>query len=158
MGYNITVKQNMPEIIPVAVVAKNSSYLLVFFASIEYLGFNPEALGILGALMLIDIVTAICRVWLNEGGQNIRSAVLKRGVTAKLLLITGLFAVAISSKAFGFEMHDFAQGVVSVIILGELYSILGNIHSARTGEVKVEFDAVAWMLSKVKEMLAKLIK
>jgi hypothetical protein len=148
----------MPEVIPITVIAKNSSYLLVFFASLEYLGFNPEALGILGTLMLLDIATAIARVWLNEGGQNIRSSVLKRGITAKLLLITGLFAVAISSKGFGLDMQQFAQAVVSVLTLGELYSILGNIHSARTGETKVEFDAVAWMLGRVKEMLAKLIK
>lgn len=148
----------MTEIIPATVIAKNSSYLLVFFASLEYLGFNPEALGILGTLMIIDIITAIVRVWLNEGGQNIRSSVLKRGITAKLLLITGLFAVAISSKSFGLDMQQFAQAVLSVLTLGELYSILGNIHSARTGETKVEFDAVAWMLSRVKEMLAKLIK
>lgn len=148
----------MAELTSTTVVLKNSSYVLVFFASLEYLGFNPEALGILGILMILDIFTAIGRVWLNEGGRNIRSAVLKKGVTAKLLLITGLFAVALSSKSFGLDMQQFAQAVLSVLTLGELYSILGNIHSARTGEPKVEFDAVAWMLSKVKDMLSKIIK
>jgi Bacteriophage holin family len=149
---------NMNELVSTTVIVKNSSYLVAFFATVEYLGFNHEALGILGILMVIDIITAIARVWLNEGGQNIRSSVLKRGVTAKLLLITGLFSVAISAQSFGLEMRDFAQGILSVLTLGELYSILGNIHSARTGEPKVEFDAVAWMLGRVKDILAKVIK
>lgn len=148
----------MTELASTTILFKNFSYILIFIASIEYLGFKPEMLGVLGLLMIIDIITAIARVWLNEGGQNIRSAVLKRGITAKLLLWAGLFSVAIASKALGFEMHEFAQGTVSVIILGELYSVLGNIHSARTGAVKVEFDALAWMLGRVKEMLTKLIK
>lgn len=148
----------MQEAVVTTAALKNSSYVLVFVASVEYLGFKPEALAVLGALMVMDILTAIARVWLNEGGRNIKSAVLKRGITAKLLLWAGLFSVAIASKALGFEMHEFAQGVVSVIILGELYSVLGNIHSARTGAPKVEFDAVAWMLGRVKDMISKIIK
>lgn len=140
------------------VLAKNSSYVLVFVFSLEYLGFKPETLGILGILMMLDIITAIAQVWLNEGGQQIRSSVLKRGVTAKLLLFAGLLAVALTSRAVGFEMQAFAQATLTVIILGELYSILGNIHSARTGQVKVEFDAVAWMLKRVKDILGNIIK
>ncbi len=140
------------------VLAKNSSYVLAFVLSLEYLGFKPETLGILGILMMLDIITAIARVWLNEGGQQIRSSVLKRGVTAKLLLFAGLLAVALTSHAVGFEMQAFAQAVLTVIILGELYSILGNIHSARTGQPKVEFDAVAWMLKRVKDILGNIIK
>lgn len=148
----------MQETIITTTVLKNSSYVLAFVAGMEYLGFNPKMMAVLGTLMLIDIFTAIARVWMNEGGRNIKSAVLKKGITAKLLLWTGLFSVAITSKALDFEMHEFGQGVVSVIILGELYSVLGNIHSARTGSPKVEFDAVAWMLGRVKDMLNKITK
>jgi phage-related holin len=148
----------MPSIATTTVVAKNGSYVFTFWLSFEYLGFDPETLTILALLMIIDIMTAITRVWLNEGGQQIKSAVLKKGIAAKLLLLTGLMAVALSSKSLGFDMQNFAQAVVSIIILGELYSILGNIHSARTGEKKVEFDAVAWMLSKVRLIIDKLIK
>lgn len=148
----------MSELVTPVVVAKNSSYVFTFWISFEYLGFNAEAMTILSLLMLIDIATAITRVWLNEGGKQIKSAVLKKGVAAKLLLLTGLFAVALCSKSLGFDIQNFAQAVVSVITLGELYSILGNIHSARTGQTKVEFDAVAWMLAKVKDILTNITK
>lgn len=148
----------MPEALTTVAIAKNTSYVFTFWFSFEYLGFDPEALTILSLLMLLDICTAVTRVWLNEGGQQIKSAVLKKGIAAKLLLLTGLFAVALCSKSLGFDIQNFAQAVVSVITLGELYSVLGNIHSARTGQVKVEFDAVAWMLSKVKDILTNITK
>lgn len=148
----------MTEIATTTVLIKNSSYVLAFFWGFEYLGFEAESMTILIILMILDICTAIARVWLNEGGRQIKSSILKKGVAAKILLITGLFAVAISSKALGFEVQHFAQGVVSVLILGELYSVLGNIHSARTGAPKVEFDAVAYMLARVKEMISNVIK
>ena len=148
----------MTETLTTVAILKNSSYVFTFWFSFEYLGFDAEALTILSLLMVLDIATAITRVWLNEGGRQIKSAVLKKGIAAKLLLITGLFAVALCSKSLGFDIQNFAQAVVSVVTLGELYSILGNIHSARTGQVKVEFDAVAWMLSRVKDIITNVIK
>lgn len=137
---------------------KNISYVAMFIAGAEYLGFNAEALSILGVLMLIDIFTGIIRAATVEGMRSIRSAVLKKGVIAKLLLLSGLLSVGIAAKGFGLELEHFAQGIVSVLILGELYSILGNIHSVRTGEPKHEFDAVVWMLNKVKLLLDKVIR
>lgn len=139
------------------VTLKNSSYVLAFIASVEYFGFNAEALSLLCFLMLIDIFTGITRTWVVDGPRAIRSAILKKGIVAKLLLLSGLLSVGIAAKGFGLGMENFAQGITSVLILGELYSILGNVHSARTGQKKQEFDAVVWMLNKVKTLLDKLI-
>lgn len=148
----------MPHDVAALVIAiKNLSYVAAFIVGVEYLGFNPESLSILVILMIVDIIMGISRVYLIEGGRAIRSSILKKGVLAKILLITGLFSIGLAGRGFGMELQQFAQGVVSVLILGELYSILGNIHSARTGEPKVEFDAVVWMLGKVKTLLDKLI-
>lgn len=142
--------------IPFSFVAlKNSSYVGAFCVGMEYLGFNPESIVLLFSLMFIDIVTAITRVWVNDGGRHIRSFTFKRGVTAKFLLATGLFSISLTSKGVGFDIQQIAQGAVMVLMLGELYSILGNIHSARTGQPKVEYDAVAYLLSKVRDILDK---
>lgn len=148
----------MPHDVTALVLAiKNLSYVAAFIVGVEYLGFNPEALTILVVLMLIDIFMGICRVYIVEGGQAIKSSILKKGVLAKMLLLTGLFSVGLAAQGFGLGLQEFSQGVISVLLLGELYSILGNIHSCRTGEKKVEFDAVVWMLGKVKRLLDKLI-
>lgn len=140
------------------IALKNIGYVGAFVVGAEWLGFDPQSITILGALMLMDIITGICRVWMTEGGRNIKSGALKKGITAKFLVASGMFSIAIASKGVGFEMHQVANGCLMVLILGELYSILGNIHSARTGQKKVEFDAVAIILGKVKIILDKIVK
>ncbi len=137
---------------------KNLSYVVAFIAASQWLGFNPLALSVLGFLMVMDVMTGVTRAYYVTGGQSIRSSIFKRGIIAKMLLISALISTALAGKGVGFEVHQLAQGFVSVLILGELYSILGNIHSIRSGTVKVEFDAVAWLLEKVKEMLTKILK
>jgi len=137
---------------------KNFSYLVAFVASMEWLGLDPVTISIFAVLMVIDVITGIARAYYVEGGQSIRSAILKRGVVAKLLILTALFSSALAGKGVGFDMSSVTQAAVNVLLLGELYSILGNIHSTRTGKQKVEFDAVAFLLSRVKELIQKATK
>lgn len=115
-------------------------------------------LSIFIALMIIDVITGITRSWAVKGSKSIKSKTCIHGVISKLLLLLALFSCSLAGKAVGFETDMLVQGSVSVLILGELYSILGNIHSARTGKRKVEFDAVAYLLSSVKDVLKKVIK
>jgi hypothetical protein len=137
---------------------KNFSYVAIFIASVQYLGFNPESLSILSMLMTLDMMTGIARAAVVEGGKAIRSAIFRKGILAKFLLFTGLLSVALMAKGLGFESTNYAQGIINVLMLGEAYSTLGNIHSAKTGQPKVEFDAVVWMLNKVKRIIDKVIK
>lgn len=137
---------------------KNFSYVVAFVASLEWLGLSPQAITIFAALMVIDVITGITRAFLVSGGQSVRSATLKRGILAKLLVLAALFSVALTGKGVGFDISHLVQAAVNVLILGELYSILGNVHSVRTGNQKVEFDAVAFLLARVKELINKALK
>jgi toxin secretion/phage lysis holin len=137
---------------------KNVSYVIAFIGTVEYLGFTAESLSILTILMLFDILTGVSRAYCNEGGSAIRSAILRKGLLAKFLLFSGLLATALTAKGLGYDSVLYAQGIINVLMLGELFSILGNIHSIKTGQPKVEFDALTWMLNRVKGMLDKLIK
>lgn len=144
---------------PVTVSAfKNLSYVVAFVASLEWLGLNPQEISIFATLMVIDVFTGIARAAVVEGGRSVRSAILKRGILAKLLVLTALFSVALAGKGVGFDMTDLVQSAVSVLILGELYSILGNIYSVRSGKQKVEFDAVAFLFARVRDLLEKALK
>ena len=142
---------------PLSTIAfiKNLSYVVTFIASLEWLGLNPQAITVFAVLMIIDVVTGIIRAAIVLGGQSVRSSILKRGLLAKLLVLTALFSVALSGKGLGFDVSHLVQAAVNVLILGELYSILGNVHSVRTGNQKVEFDAVAFLLTRVKELINK---
>lgn len=139
-------------------IIKNISYVAAFIATVEWLGFNAQALTIFIMLMLIDVFTGVVRSCVNEGCHSIKSSIGIRGVLSKILLLTALLSMALTSKAIGFEPKLLAQGTVNVLILAELYSILGNIHSAKTGKKKVEFDVVKYMLDRVKELLNNALK
>lgn len=136
---------------------KNLSYVIVFIATVEWLGFDPFAITVFTILMTIDVITGIIRTCVNEGCRSVKSSIGIHGVLSKLLLLVALFSMAITGKAVGFDMRTLAAGAVNILIIAELYSILGNIHSARSGTKKVEFDAVSFLLAKVKEMLRKVL-
>lgn len=140
-----------------ATALKNLSYIAAFILSIEWLGFDPKTLWIYTALMIIDVCTGVIRALMVEGGRAIRSALLRKGVVAKLLLMTALFSIALTGHGVGFDMANLVQGAVTVLILGECYSILGNVHSARTGKSKSEFDALNVVLHKFKALIDKVI-
>lgn len=137
---------------------KNTSYVAAFIAGAEWLGFQPMTLSIFIVLMIIDVITGITRSWSLKGAKSIKSSVGIHGVLSKILLLLALFSCALAGKAVGFETSMLVQGSVTVLILGELYSILGNIHSARTGAKKVEFDAVTYLLASVKNLIKKTLK
>lgn len=137
---------------------KNVSYIGVFFVTAEYLGFSVEVTSIFVSLMMLDVFTGVIRAYTLDGGRAIRSSIGTRGILAKVLLITALFSVALASKAVGIEAAPLANGAMNVLILSELYSILGNIRSIKTKQPKAEFDAVTWMLTQVKTLLEKTIK
>jgi hypothetical protein len=149
---------NMTEAVTIPAITKNLAYVAVFFATVEWLGYNPEAMGALLVLMLVDIITGTTRAVTLNGGQAFTSALLKKGIFAKALLISVLFSLGIASKGMGLGVEVFGQGIVSVLMLGELYSIIGNVHSIKTGETKVEFDAIKFLLDKVKKTLDRFLQ
>ena len=113
-------------------------------------------MGLFAILMVIDFISGITRAALNDGFPSIKSSVARRGIVAKLLLILIIFGVGITSVLLGYESGPYVQATITVLSLGELYSIIGNVHSSRTGEPKVEFDAVALILKRLKLVVDKI--
>lgn len=139
---------------PIAAL-KNATYIAAFFSAAVWLGFEPQSIGIFIALMTLDVVFGTIRAGIVDGGRSIRSALLSRGIIAKLLLLGVPVTCALALKGVGYSPQLLAQGVVNVLILSEAYSVLGNIHSALTRTPKNEFDAVAYVLSLIKTLLDK---
>lgn len=139
-------------------LAKNASYAVAFILSLEYFGFRPESIYVFATLMMIDVVTGVIRSSIVDGGKSIRSSTLQNGLLSKLLLMLVPFTIALAGKGVGFEMQGVAQGAVTILILSEAYSIVGNIHSALTRKPKQEYDAVALILSGIKSLLEKVAR
>lgn len=135
---------------------KNASYVVAFFASLNYIGIVPETLALFAALMVIDVITGIIRTAVNKGCREIKSSTARKGIVAKILLLLSVFSVGITAKVLGYEAGSYVQAAIAVLSIGELYSIMGNIHSARTGKPKVEFDAISVILKRLRGYLNKL--
>lgn len=147
-----------PVIMNMGVAIKNISYIPAFMIGTAYLGLTPESVVILMALIIFDIITGLLKSYLLQGGSSIKSSILERGLIAKALIICIPLNLALVGKGVGFDISSIAQGTIDVLILSELYSILGNYYAIRTGEERVEFDAVAYIVAQLKKLLKSFIQ
>lgn len=136
---------------------KNSTYLATILFTIDYLGLTPISVGVLATLIIADIVTGIIRSGVINGWRSIKSSVAERGVLAKLFLVLVPATLALAGKGVGMSLEILAQSTINVMILAEAYSIIGNIYSLKTGQEKKEFDAINFILEKIKDVLKKII-
>ena len=65
--------------------------------------------------------------------------------------------------ALGFKaMHINATAlfyvVVDALVLSEVYSVVGNIYTIRTGEVVEEYDVLAKILKRIRNLLNKILE
>lgn len=138
-------------------LVKNSSYGVAFILGSEFLGFEPQAGSILVTLMLIDTIVGTIRSASVNGLPSITSSVGTRGLLSKILTLVGLISLAFAFKGLGYNALAAIQGIVSVFILAEAYSIIGNIHSTITKKPKAEYDAMAFLVGVVKSLLEKAV-
>lgn len=131
-------------------ILKNALYMPAFV-----LGMEMHSFTILIAFIIIDMFTGVWRVGVTKGGQEIRSAHFINGLVSKMLFVLIPLVVAYAGKGIGLDLIAFASGCLSLLILATAYSIIGNIYTIRTGIEAAEFDAVRFILMKVKELLDK---
>lgn len=138
-------------------ILKNTSYVAVFVGATNYLHLSPESAAVLGVLIVTDVVTGVVKSATLRGWRSVRSSIMERGLVAKSLIVIAPATVAVAGKGVGVDLSSLAQSIISVLILSEAYSIIGNLYSVRTGQETHEFDAVAYVLQQVKEVLKKFI-
>lgn len=136
----------------------NMSYVAAFLGTLAYLGFQPESIGIFVVLVVLDVIFGTIRAAIVDGCGTVRSAILSKGIIAKMLLLGVPVTCALGLKGVGFSPDLLAQSVVNVLILSETYSVLGNIHSAMYKVPKNEFDAVQWILRFIKKLLDRALR
>lgn len=137
-------------------LVKHISYFLAFI--IGTVGLATEAFAIFGVLIVLDTITGVIRTIRIRGGQSFTSLQLTGGVVSKGLIISVPLVIAWAGRGAGIDLTLVATGVLSVLILAEAYSILGNIHAIHLRRDVKEFDAVAWILSKVRDNLETYLK
>jgi toxin secretion/phage lysis holin len=129
--------------------------ILVFLASIlTYLGLDVETFTILGYLLFIDYVTGILKA--RTLSHCISSNKMKYGVVSKFSLVLIPLVIALGAKALQANSDEFLYIGMNILILSEVYSIVGNIYTIRSKEELPEWDAVAALGHRIRTMLIRL--
>ena len=144
----------MNETLSTTAILKHCGYIVAGAVGIvTYIGLDTRALFVLGILMILDVVTGVIKSGTIRGWRSIKSMKLTSGVLAKLVTILVPIVVALAGLGIGANLVFVASSALTILILAETYSILGNIHSVTVGEEKPEFDAVGAILEMFRDVI-----
>lgn len=129
----------------------------LIYIPILWVGLPLDAYGILFILMIIDIVSGVAASYVIRGKHSIKSHLFSTGIVSKVILLTMPLVLALVAKGVGIDIVGFASNVLSLFILSEGYSIVGNYISIRRKEYIEEFDAIGFILSGIQKTLLKII-
>lgn len=116
-----------------------------------YTGFNHEAVGILALLLVIDVITALIRVAVTDP-TKLSSKIGIIGILSKCLTFIVPFVIVIVGKGAGLDMLAFANSAVTILLVYEGWSIIGNIGQIRSKDTSLaEYDAVSLLISKIQD-------
>jgi phage-related holin len=137
-------------------ILKHVGYGIAFI--IGTAGLPSESFQILAGLMVADTITGIIRVGRIHGWQSVRSSRLGAGVVSKMVIIGAPVVIAWAGKGAGIDLTPVASAALSILILSEAYSILGNMHATHIGKDVKEFDAVAYLLKATRGYFETLLR
>ena len=122
-------------------------------ALFEYLQLDHEKLSILAVLMGIDILCGVVKARSQE--KPITSQRLMIGFGSKLLILLIPFVIALLARGVEFDINWFVKLCITVFIIAEVYSILGNIYTVRSGKEVEQIDTISYLLKIVEKFLMK---
>ena len=130
-----------------------NSFVVLFSGILAYLEISQEPFTLFALLLVIDYITGLAKA--KTLGHSITSNKMKYGLISKLSLIIVPLVVAMGAKALGADSHYVLTSGMYILILSEVYSIIGNIYSARTKEEFPEYDALAMIGKQIRTILLR---
>lgn len=130
-----------------------NTFVVLFSGILAYLEISQEPFTIFALLLVIDYITGLWKAKIL--GHSITSNKMKYGLVSKLSLIIIPIVIAMGAKALGADSHYVLTSGMYILILSEVYSIIGNVYSARTKEEFPEYDALAMIGKQIRNLLIK---
>lgn len=128
-----------------------------FLACCVYLQLSWESMTLLGILLIIDYFTGIAKVYVIDK-KDLKSYKAIAGVIAKSSILLIPLVLSIAAKQVGYDMGLFTDSIISMLILAETFSIIGNIRSIHTRKKVEEIDAISFVLNKISTVFEALLK
>lgn len=118
------------------------------------LGVDTEVFAALGWLLFFDYVTGVYKA--KTLGHCISSNKMKYGMVSKFSLMLIPIVLGIAAQGVDADLKGVLYVGMNILILSELYSIIGNIYSIRTKQELPEWDAVSAIGHKIRDTMIKL--
>ena len=131
-------------------------FLLPLASLVQFLEIDTKKLSILVVLMCIDMLTGTLKAYRTK--ENITSRRWIAGFLSKLVVLLVPFTIALMAKGVDFDVNWFIGFSLSIMVIAEAYSILGNIYTFKTGEAVAEIDAVSAIIKVLRNFLENMIE
>ena len=131
-------------------------FLLPLASLVQFLEIDAKKLSILVVLMCIDMLTGTFKAYRIK--ENITSRRWIAGFLSKLVVLLVPFTIALMAKGVNFDVKWFIGFSLSIMVIAEAYSILGNIYTFKTGEAVAEIDAVSAIIKVLRNFLENMIE
>jgi len=131
-------------------------FLLPLASLVQFLEIDGKKLSILVVLMCIDMLTGTFKAYRTK--ENITSRRWIAGFLSKLVVLLVPFTIALMAKGVDFDVKWFIGFSLSIMVIAEAYSILGNIYTFKTGEAVAEIDAVSAIIKVLRNFLENMIE
>jgi len=117
---------------------------------LNYIDLSPLAISMFSVLILIDYFTGIRKS--KVLGENISSHKMKYGILSKVYLLIVPLSFAFAGKASPFDLSFVISTSLFLLVLSEMYSILGNVYTVRTGEELPEWEVLSIMAKNIRKL------
>lgn len=131
-------------------------FLLPLASLVQFLEIDAKKLSILVVLMCIDMLTGTFKAYRTK--ENITSRRWIAGFLSKLVVLLVPFTIALMANGVDFDVKWFIGFSLSIMVIAEAYSILGNIYTFKTGEAVTEIDAVSAIIKVLRNFLENMIE
>lgn len=118
-----------------------------------YTGVNAETMFILAVLLAIDWFVGISKAYVVK--EQVTSKRSINGILSKASLLIIPIAVGLGAKAIHMDAEILLNTCINLLILSEVYSIIGNVYAMKTGENLPEMDAVSMIGERIRKTMEK---
>ncbi len=133
----------------------NSALAPLAFA-VDYLSLDHEKLTILAVLMGFDMLTGTIKAYVL--GRDVTSRRWMAGFLSKCTILIIPLALALMAKGVGAELNWFVGFAMSLMVVSETYSIIGNIYALKTKQEVTELDAISAIVNTLRGVFETMLR
>ncbi len=128
----------------------------LYIPAVLFLNKNAEQLMILMLLMIIDFVSGLMKS--HRLHKRFTKYKFVMGIYMKFITLLIPFLFTFVAVGIGYDLAEFIPFCLSILILIEFYSILGNFYTIRTGKELEDKDVLSYILLKTRNQIDEEIK